>query len=200
MTISARVPDDRYSHTFKELLKYLPAPEQLDIKEIDGRIAIETVVPMYLFLESNGNTGKFEEYLLHAWKGAYYNITQHLANIMMGRDNYFVIRLTPSVHEDYGLSMNEGLRLRIIADISVAETRHVIIPQWTYDYSMPEKRVVEWRCGACTTPNVPKQRWCTQCGSPRALLMQEMMCAHCGTPRDEDRGNCSQCGAEYINL
>ena len=44
---------------------------------------------------------------------------------------------------------------------------------WKLDGDV-NRRPIEWRCGHCTTPNPMEERSCTQCGAPRALLIQEM--------------------------
>lgn len=58
-------------------------------------------------------------------------------------------------------------------EVFVMPTRNAYIPELVYDV-FDEPKVVEWRCGHCKTPNVMEDRLCTQCGAPRALLVQEL--------------------------
>lgn len=42
------------------------------------------------------------------------------------------------------------------------------------DFNKDTERTVEWICEYCHSPNETSKRFCSQCGAPRALLIQEM--------------------------
>jgi len=186
---------------FDGLIRILPEPQKLDIKNYNGKIAIEREIPINEYLVfNNGNSdymARIEKEIAIEWQAMYHNITMHICKLLMGKDYYYVMKLMPFAEDyfDHSHYMGQIIRLRLIADISIAQQKKVVIPTWIYR----EINVsVEWRCGGCNTPNIPESRWCSQCGMPRALLLQEMMCVNCGMPRIEGLSCCDRCGAEYV--
>ena len=188
--------DDIHSRTMHELVDLLPKFNNVDninIIDINGTFCVERKIPLY---------PKFEnEYILFEWENMYHIATKHISQIMLKSKECFVIKMTPSVHDSYDATKYEHeVIFRIITEMHIAGRMDEIVSIWTYEYIGIDKIFTEWRCGSCATPNNPKERWCTQCGSPRTMLAQEMMCIHCGTPRNDKNDSCDQCGALYIDF
>ena len=199
ISIASDVTKNRVPAFIENLLDFLPEPEKLDIKNFDGRIGIESIILLHFedisdYHLDHGN--KIEEKIVWSWRHMYNSLTQHLSKIFLGRDDYFVVKMTPLIYDDFYNGFVPQIKLRILVDINVAHTKNVTIAEWSFDPIM--NFPIEWKCGNCTTPNLPEDRWCSQCGAPRALLMQEMMCVHCGTPKNDNMECCSKCGADYV--
>ena len=186
----------------ENLLDFLPTPEKLDIKDYNGNICVEREIPISPKDISNyrlSTSGNFEEMIIYAWQRMYHDLTMHVSKMFLGRDDYFIIKMIAMIVDDCNIGWNKyAFRLRIVANISIAESKKVVIPEWSYHVIEDKNIPTEWKCGSCTTPNLPDNRWCSQCGAPRALLLQEMMCIHCGTEKDDNMQYCSQCGAKYV--
>jgi uncharacterized OB-fold protein len=69
------------------------------------------------------------------------------------------------------MGVDKGIMLRLDYEIIVTSTHPIVLPVFKYS---EEGKMIEWRCGYCSSPNVPEKRHCSQCGAPRALLIQEM--------------------------
>lgn len=106
------------------------------------------------------------------WDRLYEQAIRHVTNIIVGRDEYFVVRYIPMILSqpfDYYVSF------RVSFEIFVAQSKNmtILLPP-TFVYSPVTGQIKEWRCGHCQSPNEMSARHCTQCGAPRAKLIQEM--------------------------
>lgn len=112
-----------------------------------------------------------ESYVQRTWHELYRAISDQVVKMSIGRDAYLVTRMTPKIREAYygsGFPLTEFI---VQAEMFYATERNFVIPIVTYDEQF---RAIEWRCGYCNSPNVIEERHCSQCGAPRALLIQEM--------------------------
>lgn len=151
----------QYDQELRDLVKYLPTP--VETTEIGTKFGVMHTLDIHdMFIVDK------EEYLRHQWKNLYFTIIKKLADVFIGRKEYFVIRLLPHVLEDY--SAFSKIKIGMIVECFVAQNKNIIIPEFTY----VRNTVTEWRCGHCSTPNTMTKRLCTQCGAPRALLLQEI--------------------------
>ena len=201
ISIASDVTKNRVPIFIENLLDFLPEPEKLDIKNFNGRIGIESIIPLHFEDISDyhlDHGSKIEERIVWGWRHMYNSLTQHVSKIFLGRDDYFVVKMTPLIYDDFHNGFVPQIKLRILVDINVAHTKNVTIAEWSFDPVM--NFPIEWKCAGCSTPNLPEDRWCSQCGAPRALLIQEMMCVHCNVPRVDGAKTCSQCGAEYVKM
>lgn len=156
--------------------QFLPKP--IDVENIDGRFAIRSEVPIF---EIYRDFSEKEEYLAYAWKRMYQQLTLKVAELMVGRDEYFVLKFIPIVQNDYGDYIGEKYIMSLYVDITVAQSRNVVIPEFVYDPISLTPKIVEWRCGHCHMPNPMEAKYCGEigehphgCGAPRALLIQEL--------------------------
>lgn len=141
-----------------EIEKFMPHPE----KSLDSdKLGCEIRLSEELLYKPNA-----EIYIQHAWKSIYENAVREVTNIIMGRREHFVCRYIPTVLKEF-----YGIRFRVVYEIMVCQTKEFIIP--TFKYSEGNE-IIEWRCGYCSSPNEKKARHCSQCGAPRALLIQEL--------------------------
>jgi len=143
----------------------LPQPDAELEETKDGRWGLIRKIPVYMMEEDKH---KAKEFLFYEWRRAYQQAMLHITKQIIGRKEYFVFRFFPKLVNDYREDFCVNLELSW--DIFAAPTKNIVIPEFTYIDNHP----VEWKCGACTSPNEIKERHCTQCGSPRALLIQEM--------------------------
>ena len=99
-------------------------------------------------------------------------LTSKLAELVEeNEDQWLAIRMHPlKVRDNPELCTTD---LLYTMEVFAMPTRNMVIPELVYD-TFDEPRVVEWRCGHCKTPNAMEERLCTQCGAPRALLVQEL--------------------------
>jgi hypothetical protein len=107
----------------------------------------------------------------HTWSHLYHEAIGAVTNVIMGRTEHFVVRYIPSIIREMC-----GIQFIVKYEIVVCPTRtfvvqDIYIPTFEYDH---RGQLIEWRCGHCTSPNPVEKRHCTQCGAPRALLIQEM--------------------------
>lgn len=148
--------------------KFLPKPvENLDINPIGDRIGTRSVIPMWEFNEHT------EHVLQRWWEDAHYRITRHVSQLMVGRDEYFLLKFYPEILR----KQQYDITLELTASVTIAPTQSVVVPIFDFSPSSMSStpKVVEWRCGHCRTPNPMKNRLCDRCGATRALLIQEML-------------------------
>lgn len=104
----------------------------------------------------------FLERRLHRQK---HELMQHLAD-KMEDGKYYTIRLSEVQVRDRREFVHFDRHLAVF----VSPTQNVVIPTVVWDNGV----IKEWRCGHCETPHDFKHRYCTQCGAPRAQLIQEI--------------------------
>lgn len=162
------IEEIRSEMELRDLVRLLPDP--MEINETDTRWG--QIRTMNIWEMGKDHTA----YIQHAWMDVYYSLLRKLAEVFIGRKEYFVIRMIPYVFEKDFRSV-PNIKIGCFVECFVAESRNIVIPQITYQ---GENFMKEWRCGSCGTPNPLKEnskpiRLCTQCGAPRALLIQEIM-------------------------
>lgn len=111
------------------------------------------------------------EFIKHVWRELYIDAVSAVAEMQLASDSktFYHVNYTPFVK--YPLDLFEQYELMVRIEIFVSGTHKVKVPVMVYDI---HGRPIEWRCGYCDTPSEIKERSCTQCGAPRALLVQEM--------------------------
>ena len=114
------------------------------------------------------NYPNIEEMIQHQWRRLYEGAVRKVTDLIMGKTDHFVVRYLPIISKD----LIGNIELEVTYEIMCVQNRDVVIPIFTY--SETSHSVIEWRCGHCASPNEIKERHCTQCGAPRALLIQEM--------------------------
>ena len=142
-------------------------PTSQKIGNINGNYWMQDIVSMH-YLDRLASTDQQGDFIRSVWQKLYERVLHEVAGMMLGREEYFVIRFVPKWFTDY--EKNE-YRFSVIAEIMQALEKSVVMPKFIYDNQC---RLIEWRCGYCNSPNEVKSRHCTQCGAPRALLIQEM--------------------------
>lgn len=149
------------------LKKYMPRGE----KSLDGdRLACETFISEEMLFHAHID---MDNYIQRMWQIMYEKAVREVTAIIMGRTEHFLCRYIPKVYSNMGAyTATPGLTLRVIYEIMVCQTSNIVIP--TFVYPEASRQPVEWRCGYCTSPNQIHDRHCTQCGAPRALLIQEI--------------------------
>jgi hypothetical protein len=148
----------------ERLLKFMPHPEET----MDGNdLYCEYSIPEYEYIS---HAEDCEAYIQYHWRALYEMAVRKVTNIVMGRNEHFIVRYIPTAFHGRSLGMDE-IKLRVIYELMVVPTKNYIIPVFTY--SEITHAPIEWRCGYCASPNEMKERHCTQCGAPRALLLQE---------------------------
>lgn len=154
---------------FKEFEKFLPKPK---LESLDGDLlGVKTSISIYPHdLLEYDRREYFEEAIAYHWEAMYEDVIRRIARLTSGKTNYFVTRFIPRMTESNSL----GIVLELLVDCFVAPTRNVYIPEIVYENVGDFSQIKEWRCGYCRSPNKMGERHCTQCGSPRALLIQEM--------------------------
>jgi hypothetical protein len=156
----------------KDMKEFLPEPVELD--KLEGRYGIETMVscPVNFDWYSKDDL----RYLIKsAWDRMYRQYADYIVSITIGRDDWLVHKATAEASWMPYESYFPAIRLRLYVDMFVAPTRQVYVPEIVWEYSaFGGYHAKEWRCGYCKSPNEMKERHCTQCGSPRAKLIQEM--------------------------
>ncbi len=110
-------------------------------------------------------------FIEHVWRELYIDAVRTVAEIQLAANDktFYHVNYSPVVK--YPLFPEDRYELMLRIEIFVSGTHKVKVPVIIYDI---QGRVVEWRCGYCTTPNEVADKVCTQCGAPRALLIQEM--------------------------
>ena len=116
----------------------------------------------------------FRKRLAWEWQSMYQKMAHEIARRAIGFKDYFVTRYYPFVSRGKWGSYSDTLQLTLYVDIFVTQHKDVVIPDFRYEYVDNKPRAIEWRCGHCSSPNEISARQCTQCGAPRALLIQEM--------------------------
>jgi hypothetical protein len=147
---------------YREFEKYLP---QQKMETITGEVLGARMDVSIRVLDEDS------DYLQHSWERLYHDISYELMKRTIGRKDYFVTRFVPRMRDSEN---GWGIVLELLVDCFVAQTKNVYIPEIVYERSGIYTVIKEWRCGYCSSPNEMKERHCTQCGSPRALLIQEM--------------------------
>ena len=147
------------------LQRFMPHPEE----EMEGdELYCERIIPE---MELAFRKENIEEFVQYSWRSMYEMAVRKVTGIIMGRTEHFIVRYIPTVYHYTSLGM-PSIKLRVIYELMVVPTREYILPVFTY--SEVTHAPVEWRCGYCSSPNETKERHCTQCGAPRALLLQEL--------------------------
>ncbi|MCK5486572.1 MAG: hypothetical protein KAI86_10185 [Desulfobacterales bacterium] len=104
------------------------------------------------------------------WRRLYDDLIRRVSDATKGRDEHFIVKFFPLVEW-----VREELHsFQLAADVMVAETKNVVIPTFVWEKQNGFYQVVEWKCGYCQAVNTIEERSCTQCGAPRATLIQEM--------------------------
>jgi hypothetical protein len=152
------------------LIEFMPQPVELE--NIEGRWGIESRVDardLYF-----GNAEKFKDIVGREWEMMYRKYSYYIVSLTIGRDNWLVHKAQADVYLDAS-EFVPVFHMRLFVETFVAPSNKIVIPEieWTYS-KVDGYSIKEWRCGYCRSPNVIKDRHCTQCGSPRALLIQEM--------------------------
>lgn len=144
----------------------LPKLEPVENRE--GRINLRQRISTHIF-----DMGSPAEYLQRAWLDLYRTMIEYMSRMVIGNENYLVVKFHPTVEtRDYD---QDTVSFHLGAEIMVAQTANVVMPTFVYnDAPIGHRKVIEWRCGYCQSPNKIEERHCSQCGSPRALLLQEM--------------------------
>lgn len=157
---------------FQNLLQYLPVP--IRVKEGDNQYRIRAVISDYFLMDH-------PEILQKTWLDLYYSFLRTLAQKIIGRKEYFVFRLFPLIAQNPCL--DREIELSLVAEIMVAPTRNVVIPEFIYALNThtSQQSVIEWRCTHCQTINPITARTCGAesqhaegCGASRAMLIQEL--------------------------
>lgn len=105
-----------------------------------------------------------------SWQKMYGKAIMQISGIVMGKENYYIVRFYPRIISSS--AYEPCIRLELNYSIMVAPQKEMIIPIWSYEPHTG--KIIEWRCGYCNTANEKIVKFCTQCGAPRALLIQEM--------------------------
>lgn len=150
------------------LLIYLPEP--LDVEEDGDRFRIVTRIPVYQFEPNLISPPPINEYVARSWQNMYSQLIMKAAQLMLGRDEYYVLKFYLEVLRSPAAF---DVDLRLSMNIFVALTHEIGIPEFIYD-PVETNMVIEWRCGYCNSPNLKEERFCSQCGAGRALLIQEL--------------------------
>lgn len=168
MNISTYIPTNNL-FDYREFELFLPKVDpsfEMDDDIFGTKLEIRANI-----LESLENKEHYIEFIGSAWQRLYDQLAKQIMRKTIGRKEYFVTRFIPHMKDEQGYMIILELR----AECFVAPTRNVYIPEIIYTpTSMGWNKMKEWRCGYCRSPNEMESRHCTQCGSPRALLLQEM--------------------------
>ena len=161
---------------YQEMQKFLPAPRMDNPKDTE-RLGSRKFINMDLFyMLKEPNQSYLMGMIQHFWDDLYTDVFRKLALYIIGKPDYFFTRFVPRMYTERSVNMYEdGVVLELITEIFVAPTRNIFIPEFVYEpVASGMSRMVEWRCGYCRSPNELRDRHCSQCGSPRAVLIQEM--------------------------
>jgi hypothetical protein len=152
------------------LIEFMPQP--VNLENIEGRWGIKSCVDARDLY--SGSAEMFKNIIGREWERMYRRYSDYIVSLTIGRDNWLVHKAQAEVYLD-STGFTPVFNLRLFVETFVAQSSRVVIPEieWTYS-KVDGYSVKEWRCGYCRSPNIIKDRHCTQCGSPRALLMQEM--------------------------
>lgn len=151
-----------------DLQKYLPVENDINIDD-NGRLGITIGVPLNVLKEYK------DEWLQHEWVDMYRKLSYEVARRAIGRNDWLLVRYYPYiVRKDDPRTISALIELTLVCDIFVAPHKDVVIPEFRYEIIDNKPKAIEWRCGYCNSPNKVEDRHCTQCGSARALLIQEM--------------------------
>ena len=143
-----------------EMARYMPNPEWSDAKDTEGTYAVQHAVSNEMI--------EHEEHLKYVWLDMFHKASMNVAMISLSLpDDRLVIKYKPYVHRDIWETIL-GLRL----EITIVQTVNVVMPEFIYEPH--SNKLIEFRCGHCTTPNPIERTTCSQCGAPRAKLIQEM--------------------------
>lgn len=142
------------------LKNILPEPES---QRIDGNRFGQKISITLDMLDRDD----MERYVAYNWRKLYIDIWNHITTCTIGQSYWVTTKFYPEV-----LRGTYTLDLCLFVDIFVSPTNKVVVPEFIYSSWGHEP--IEWRCGYCRSPNRVEERHCTQCGSPRALLIQEM--------------------------
>lgn len=147
---------------------FLPKPRKFT--EMDNKFVVEAAIPSWVLATRND----LMDTIHHAWLRLYKQANEVLTQLMIGREDYLAVRITPQVLNLPQTFDYVRLKLRLLVDVFWVNTPNVVLPTLVYDEGWDKAELIEWRCGYCQAPNEMMARTCTQCGAPRALLIQEM--------------------------
>lgn len=105
------------------------------------------------------------------WRELYRDAVAAVAEMQLSANEktYYHVNYSPIVK--YPWEAGDPYEIMVRIEVFVSGTHKIKVPVLIYDI---QGRVIEWRCGYCDTPNEIADRNCTQCGAPRAKLLQEM--------------------------
>lgn len=146
---------------------YMPTPRGVSVGDT-GRFGVLNKISRQEIEYSQDS----ENVVAETWNATYRSAIEYVSEMAIGREEYMVFKLKPSVYND-DLSINFILE----GELLVAKTKEVVIPEFIYRGNIP----VEWRCGHCQMPNPMEATYCGEkhthavgCGAPRARLIQEL--------------------------
>jgi hypothetical protein len=156
-----------------------------DVEEPEGQMYFHCRVDMQNAL-SLMDDQEVDRYVALGMDNLYRALFAKILKLIEGRKEYLTFKadlVVKPVSNDFkygGMLIDLVLYYELFVTPSratavyIPEIRYDAVPQsWSPGCEM-KRTPIEWRCGHCTTPNPMERRTCTQCGAPRALLIQEM--------------------------
>lgn len=153
------------------LESFLPQSND-DSMKVDGNpYAARRSIPYVALIM--GDEAERERRIAFAWRDLYHYMIEQIAFYWVGKEDYHFFRLIPQVRRAY---TSHHLELILTAEIFVAQTRDAIFPgEIIYqDQEDGTQKLYEWKCGYCQGVNPFPERKCENCGSNRAVLIQEV--------------------------
>ena len=131
---------------------------------VSGRMHIRTQINDDLVLDH-------PDYVRHVVHRMYQKATEKVALLSIGVEGRVATKYFLHSGRDFE---RFGFFVELQFDCLVIPERTREIEIYTPSFTVQDNIYREWRCGYCSSPNEMKSRHCTQCGSGRELLIQEL--------------------------